>query len=61
MMIYSSKFKEAEVTGTCGPEFYNGGSYTEKLSNKAAQQRCPTKVHLVKAMVFLAVMHGCES
>ena len=21
----------------------------------------PTKVHLVKAMVFLVVMHGCES
>ena len=28
---------------------------------KSRDLTLPTKVHLVKAMVFLVVMHGCES
>ena len=28
---------------------------------KSGDITLPTKVHVVKAMVFLVVMHGCES
>ena len=28
---------------------------------KSRSMNLPTKVHLVKAMVFLVVMYGCES
>ena len=31
------------------------------LSPKSRDITLPTKVHLVKAMVFLVVMNGCES
>ena len=41
------------------------GSITDmaKLDNilKSRDITLPTKVHLVKAMVFPIVMHGCES
>ena len=37
------------------------GLSTQKLLNSSVQQTLPTKVRLVKAMVFPVVMYGCES
>ena len=34
---------------------------SQKVSFKQAPIILPTKVHLVKAMVFPVVMYGCES
>ena len=44
----------------------DAGSLEEKLTNldsmlKSRDITLPTKVHLVKAMIFPAVMYGCES
>ena len=33
----------------------------KKKQTKSRDITLPTKVHLVKAMVFLVVMYGCES
>ena len=33
----------------------------KKNYDKPRQHTLPTKVHIVKAMVFLVVMYGCES
>ena len=40
-----------------------GGKVMTNLDSilKSRDITLPTKVHLVKAMVFLVVMHGCES
>ena len=43
--------------------FYNLISQVTYLDSilKSRDMTLPTKVHLVKAMVFPVVMHGCES
>ena len=40
-----------------------GREFMSKLDSilKSRDTTLPTKVHLVKAMVFLVVMYGCES
>ena len=57
--------------GTNGPRCHFGGLYCAFLGRKAMTNldsilksrdiTLPTKVHLVKAMVFPVVMYGCES
>ena len=40
---------------------YSLGSYDLDSTLKSRDITLPTKVHLVKAMVFPVVMYGCES
>ena len=52
--------------GDCSHEIKDACSLAEKLTNldsilKSSDITLPTKVHLVKAMVFPVVMYGCES
>ena len=53
--------------GDCSPEIKRhlllGRKVTTNLDNifKSRDITLPTKVHLVKAMVFPVVMYGCES
>ena len=60
-----------------GSKITSDGDYSHKIKRRLFPERkamtnldsilksrditLPTKVHLVKAMVFPAVMHGCES
>ena len=39
------------------------GKFQQNLDSilKSRDMTLPTKVHIVKAMVFLVVMYGCES
>ena len=55
------------VDGDCSHEIKRhliiGTKAMTKLDSilKSRDTTLPTKVHLVKAMIFLVVMHGCES
>ena len=62
-------FEDAKITadGDCSHEIKRrlllGRKVMTNLDNifKSRDITLPTKVHLVKAMVFLVVMYGCES
>ena len=50
--------------GDCSPEIKRRFSLKENYDHSLLKSRditLPTKVHLVKAMVFPVVMYGCES
>ena len=52
-MTAATKLKDAySLKGKLGPT---------KIALKSRDTTLPTKVHLVKAMVFPVVMYGCES
>jgi len=63
--IYSAS--KITVDGDCGHDIKRclllGRKVMTKIDNilKSRDITWPTKVHLVKAMVFPAVMYGCES
>ena len=44
-----------------GPTLTSVSDYWKNYSIDCTDLALPTKVHIVKAMVFLVVMYGCES
>ena len=69
MRISDFSFGGSKITadGDCSHEIKRllllGRKVTTNLDSilKSRDLTLPTKVHLVKAMVFLVVMYGCES
>ena len=64
-ILFSWAPKSLQVV-TAAMKLKDACSLEEKLTNidsvlKSRDIILPTKVHLVKAMVFLVVMYGCES
>ena len=43
------------------PKKTKGGQQALFMGLKSRDITLPTKVHIVKAMVFLVIMYGCES